>query len=85
MNTTASSHEYRLHIGNRSTGFTPRPDAQYPNMWRIYAPTGQISDFLNLTRAKDAATLWARPRGLGGQETPSWNHRETTAVSSYAA
>jgi hypothetical protein len=32
------------------------PDAAYSGMWRIRHPDGRLSDIVNLTRAKDAAT-----------------------------
>jgi hypothetical protein len=31
------------------------PDATYPGMWRIRHSDGRLSDFVNLSRAKDAA------------------------------
>jgi hypothetical protein len=65
-----------LFIGARSTGITVRPDEKYPDvMWRIHGK-GRVSDMVNLTRAKDAAITWARPRGLGGNETVTWHRRE---------
>jgi hypothetical protein len=30
-------------------------DANWPNMWRVQLPDGQLTDMLNRTRAKDAA------------------------------
>jgi hypothetical protein len=36
-----------------------KPDATYPNMWRVSLPNGRISDMVNLTRAKDAAICLA--------------------------
>lgn len=36
------------------------PDAKWPGMWRIKLPHGQLSDMVNLTRAKDAATSLGR-------------------------
>jgi hypothetical protein len=71
--------EYRLHIGNKSTGIIVRQDAKWPMMWRIHDPRRKPSDIVNLTRAKDAAIAWARPRGLGGGEVPFWKRRETSA------
>jgi hypothetical protein len=32
-----------------------KPDAKWPNMYRVYWRSGKISDMTNLTRAKDAA------------------------------
>ena len=35
------------------------PDSKYPNMWRVRLPSGQVSDMVNRTRAKDAAVSLA--------------------------
>jgi len=70
----------RLKIGDRLTGIVVRSDAKYPQMWRVHAP-GRISDMVNLTRAKDAAIAWARPKGLGGAEVAHWDHRQTGAAA----
>jgi hypothetical protein len=35
------------------------PDGKYPNMWRLQFEDGQLSDMVNLTRAKDAALGYA--------------------------
>ena len=35
------------------------PDATWPGMWRVKLPNGQLSDMVNLTRAKDAAVALA--------------------------
>ena len=71
--------EYRLMIGNRLTGVVVRQDPAYPGiMWRIHQGD-QVSDMVNLTRAKDAAISWARPKGLGGSEVAKWDRRETAA------
>ena len=69
----------QLRIGNQETGFTIEPDSHWTSMWRIHAPNGTISDMVNLTRAKDAAIAWARPRGLGSTDIVRWNTRETAA------
>jgi hypothetical protein len=34
---------------------TVKRDANWPNMWRVHLPNGQVTDMVNLTRAKDAA------------------------------
>lgn len=39
---------------------TIKPDAKWPNMWRVHLPNGQVSDMTNLTRAKDAARSLSR-------------------------
>jgi hypothetical protein len=67
----------RLYIGKRFSGVSVRPDATWPGMWRVHTADGQVSDMVNLTRAKDAAIYCARPRGLGGTETVRWDNRET--------
>jgi hypothetical protein len=73
-----------LHIGGRSTGITVERDPGRPSMWRVHR-TGQASDIVNLTRAKDAAVAWARPRGLGGGEVVHWHRRERGAGASHIA
>jgi len=69
--------EYHLRIGNKLTGLVIRPDDRYDQMWRIHYQ-GKVSDMVNLTRAKDAAVGWVRPRGLGGTEKSSWDRRQTS-------
>ena len=32
-----------------------KPDERYLGMWRIHWPDGEVSDMVNLTRARDAA------------------------------
>lgn len=68
----------RLNIGKVFTGVTVVPDDRWPDMWRI-CMNGVKSEMVNLTRAKDAAISWARPRGLGGKEIASWDRRERRA------
>jgi hypothetical protein len=41
---------------------TIKPDAKWPNMWRVHLPNGQVSDMVNLTRAKDVAQSLSRSR-----------------------
>jgi hypothetical protein len=74
-----------LYIGNRSTGVTLRPDSRWPQMWRVHSRDGRVSDMVNLTRAKDAAVAWARPRGLGSGEVVRWHIRETAVEAPSAA
>jgi hypothetical protein len=38
---------------------------------------------VNLTRAKDAAIVWVRPKGLGGTEVAHWHRRQTPARPAY--
>jgi hypothetical protein len=73
----------RLYIGKSFTGVTVRKDANWPGMWRVHSADGQVSDMANLTRAKDAAIYWARPRGLGGTEKVRWDVRETRITAPY--
>jgi hypothetical protein len=61
----------KLYIGKQFTGVTLEPDTRYPWMWYI-CKGEQQSHMVNLTRAKDAAITWARPKGLGGHEVVSW-------------
>jgi hypothetical protein len=51
---------------------TIEPDAEWPNLWRVRRPDGDLTDMVNLTRAKDAARCLA----LG-----ILNTREKRAVS----
>ena len=37
-----------------------KPDAKWPNMWRVHLPNGQVSDMTNLTQARDAAQSFSR-------------------------
>jgi hypothetical protein len=39
---------------------TIEPDAEWPNLWRVRRPDGDLTDMVNLTRAKDAQV--SRPR-----------------------
>jgi hypothetical protein len=67
-----------LYISGKFTGVSLEPDAKWPNMWRIRMGE-RLSDMVNLTRARDAAVTWARPRGIGGQGVAVWHRRETPA------
>jgi len=70
--------EYRLKIGNRLTGLVVRPDSEYPQLYRIHYK-GQVSDMVNLSRAKDAAVSWVKPKGLSGSEIARWDRRQIAA------
>ena len=66
----------RLYIGKRFTGVIVREEADWPGMWRVHSAGGQISDMVNLTRAKDAAITWAlhsSGRGLRPGEVVRWS------------
>ena len=59
----------KLYLGNQFTGITIAPDEKYPTMWRV-CHKERVSDMVNLSRAKDAATTIAadygfRDRGVG--------------------
>jgi hypothetical protein len=73
-----------LHIGRRYTGVSVRPDFEWPGMWHVHQDD-RASDMVNLSRAKDAAISWARPRGLGSSEVARWHHRETAPGGVYGA
>jgi hypothetical protein len=75
-NPLTKSRILKLYIGKAFTGVTVEPDNQWPRMWRVRKGEA-LSDMVNLARAKDAAIIRARPRGLGGTEIPYWCHRET--------
>jgi hypothetical protein len=50
-----------LHYGkSRKPLACLKPDDRYPTMWRIHWPDGEVSDMVNLTRAKDAAMALCR-------------------------
>ena len=68
---------HQLYLGDKFSGYSVVPDAKYPGvMWRVQSPDGSLSDMVNLTRAKDAAIAYARPRGLGGHERHYWQALE---------
>jgi hypothetical protein len=71
-----ASRVLKLFIGNSFTGVTVEPDERWTNMWRI-CRGDERSSMVNLTRAKDAAISWARPRGLGGDDVARWYRRQT--------
>lgn len=72
-----------LHIGNKRTNISVQPDPTWPGMWRIhqgglYGGAGvEISDMLNLARAKDAALSWLGNRRASGSEKVRWHTRHT--------
>ena len=75
---TARTVILKLYIGDSFTDVTVEPDVKYPAMWRIHMGQHK-SGMVNLTRAKDAAIGWARPKGLGGNEVAHWHRRQTPA------
>jgi hypothetical protein len=60
-----------LFVGSRFTGISVRPDAKWPNMWRVHHGK-RVSDMVNLTRAKDAARSWADLTGGGERSLVNW-------------
>jgi hypothetical protein len=70
---------HRLYIGNKSTGIVIAPDDRYPSMYRVHWPDRPPSDIVNLTRAKDAAELWATQNSPSKDRTLcSWVCSQTT-------
>ena len=65
-----------LRIGKHMTGFAVVQDARCPAMYRVRSPGGELSDMVNLTRAKDAVIRLDGPRGLGGSDVAHWDTRE---------
>ena len=45
---------------SEKAGVTLVRDPDWPNMWRVRLPNGQLTDMVNLTRAKDAARSLSR-------------------------
>src|SRR5215472_7260866 len=45
--------------GHRTPLLHIAPDRKYPNLWRIHALNGRVSDLANLSRAKDAGMACA--------------------------
>src|SRR5262249_62416523 len=65
----AARIECRLFAGGKFTGVVVRQDERWPTMWRV-CRGDTVSDMVNLSRAKDAAQVWAK---LGGRELgPEW-------------
>ena len=65
---------YALHYGRQATPLCHvNPDDKYPSMYRIHWPDGEVSDMVNLSRAKDAASVLARRRhGIHDPSMLSW-------------
>jgi hypothetical protein len=52
---------HHLHYGKSKKPLAcVKPDDRYPTMWRIHWPDGEVSDMVNLARAKDAAVVICR-------------------------
>ena len=49
-----------LHLGRQTQSqLIVEPDPRWPGMWRIRDRDGQLSDIVNLSRARDAAEIIA--------------------------
>src|SRR6516225_5796270 len=67
----ADGRLFLFHRNNHNPLVTVEPDSKYPGMCRIRFPDGGLSDMVNLTRAKDAASAFAlRSLNSAPQETP---------------
>jgi hypothetical protein len=71
---------YDLYVGRKATGVSVRPDKTWRGMWRIHQGAN-VSDMVNISRAKDAAISWARPKGLGSKDVARWDARQTSALA----
>jgi hypothetical protein len=59
LNWQRAGDSFSLHLGrSRRTILNIMPDAVHPEMWRVQY-RGVLSDFANLTRAKDAGIALA--------------------------
>jgi len=77
-----STQEWRLYYGRRPM-LAVVLDWQYPAMWRVRLPDGRLTDMMNLTRAKDAASSIAM-RDLAPSHKPEllhWKGGETTPAA----
>ena len=66
-----------LYVGRKRSGISVEPDPFWAGMWRIHQ-NDNVSDMVNLDRAKDAAITWLRPPGsVSGtpKQVLSWKHR----------
>lgn len=70
---------HALHLGNKQTPLAHViPDDKHPGMWRIRWPDGEVSDMVNLARAKDAAlTLCAAKLSLRSLKGFRWAKIDT--------
>jgi hypothetical protein len=70
------NHLYLYHRSSRRPLVGVVPDSKYPKMFRVQYPNGTLSDFVNLTRAKDAAAVFAL-RALNSKAQESASERPT--------
>jgi hypothetical protein len=69
-------HFFLYHRSSRRPLVGVVPDPKYPGMFRVQYPNGELSAFANLTRAKDAAAVFAL-RGLNSKVQESAAERPT--------
>jgi hypothetical protein len=50
-----------LYVDGKNTGISVQQDSVHPEMWRVHR-RGEVSDMVNLSRAKDAAAVMGRER-----------------------
>jgi hypothetical protein len=79
------ARELRLHVGRRFTGISIVPVCAYPKMWRIRWPDGQLSPMGNITRAKEAAVLFARARARDWTTAIRWTNKPSASEAPPAA
>jgi hypothetical protein len=79
--------QWSLHYGNGKSLAFVIPDDRWPGMYRLHWPDGQVSDIVNLTRAKDAAvTICERGPPRRAVRLFRWkiDRRESPADGAYA-
>ena len=67
---------------------TVEPDQDWSGMWRVRMPGGHLTDMVNLTRARDAASLLALGALKAGEspaEAPGVRYSERAATSVQAS
>jgi hypothetical protein len=75
---TARADEFpRVSEGGRpvseKAAVTLVPDPDWPNIWCVRLPNGQLTDMVNLTRAKDAARPLSRRHSDGLRDPSFWS------------
>jgi hypothetical protein len=75
---SAHPAHYELRYGqSRKVLARVLPDDKYPTMWRIHWPDGEVSDMVNLSRARDAARALARRRYPELDQSKGWHWKST--------
>ena len=73
---------FDLYIGRKATGVSIRPDETWRGVWRIHQGAN-VSDMVNIARAKEAAISWARPNdrngGFSSTDVLHWKRRVARA------